>query len=227
MVWYQGESDCNPTAAAPYERRFADFIARLRGDLHCPALPVLIAQLNRYTAPLGSDDHRAWSMVREAQRQARQLVNVAVVPTLDLPLSDAIHTSAEGNMILGHRKARAALALVCGRGGDARAPEIESAVLSPDRAAVDLTFAPVPNRLAFLGPGEDDFVVEDAEGFIPVRAATTPARDRVRLELERPAAGEARVHGGYGANPPCHLRDAEENVPVLGFYGLPVAVPET
>ena len=140
-------------------------------------------------------------MVREAQRQARKLGHVAVVPTLDLPLSDAIHTSADGNMILGHRKARAALRLVYGRGGDAHPPEIQSAVLSPDRAAVDLIFAPVPNRLAFLGPGEHDFVVEDAEGAITVCSATTPARDRVRLELERPAIGAVRVHGGYGANP--------------------------
>jgi hypothetical protein len=227
MVWYQGESDCNPAAAPTYERRFADFIARLRGDLHRPALPVLVAQLNRYTAPIGPDDHRAWSIVREAQRQARQLGHVAVVPTLDLPLSDAIHTSADGNLTLGHRTARAALALVYRRGGYAHAPEIQSAVLSPDRAAIDLIFAPVPNRLAFLGPGEDDFVVEDAEGFITVRTAATPARDRVRLELERPAVGAARVHGAYGANPPCHLRDAEENVPVLGFYGFPVGIAAT
>jgi hypothetical protein len=119
------------------------------------------------------------------------------------------------------------LALVYGRGGDARAPEIESALLSPDRAAVDLVFAHVPNRLAFLGPGEHDFVVEDFEGFVPVRTAATPARDRVRLELERPAVGEVRVHGGYGANPPCHLRDAEENMPVLGFYGVTATVVET
>ena len=129
-------------------------------------------------------------------------------------------------MILGHRKARAALALAYGRGGEARAPEVAHAILSTDHAAVDLSFAHVPNRLAFLGPGEQDFTVEDAEGFIPIRTATTPARDRVRLELERPAAGEVRVHGGYGANPPCHLRDAEENVPVLAFYGFPAASAE-
>jgi hypothetical protein len=225
MVWYQGESDCSATAAPTYERRFADFIARLRADLEEPRLPVLIAQLNRYTAPLGPDDHRAWSMVREAQRQALKLGHTVVVPTLDLPLSDAIHTSADGNMTLGCRKARAALALVYGRGGSARAPEIERAVLSADRSAVDLIFAHVPNRLAFLGPGEQDFVVEDTEGSVTVRTAATPARDRVRLELERPAVGEVRVHGGYGANPPSHLRDAEENTPVLGFYGLLAASP--
>jgi sialate O-acetylesterase len=227
MLWYQGESDCSTAAAATYERRFADFVARLRVALRSPALPVLIAQLNRYTVPLGPDDDRAWSMVREAQRQAHRLGSVAVIPTLDLPLSDGIHTSSDGNMTLGQRKARAALAMVYGRGGDARAPEIERVLLSPDRAAVELIFAHVPNRLAFLGPGERDFVVEDAEGFVPIRTAATPARDRVRLELERPAVGEVRVHGGYGANPPCHLRDAEENLPVLGFHGVAATVAET
>jgi hypothetical protein len=226
MVWYQGESDCSPAAASTYERRFADFIARLRADLGAPRLPVLIAQLNRYTAPLGPDDHRAWSVVREAQRQALGLGHTAVIPTLDLPLSDAIHTSSDGNMTLGRRKARAALALVYGRGGDPRAPEIVSAVLSPGRDALDLLFAHVPHRLAFLGPGEHDFVVEDREGSVPIRTATTPGRDRVRLELERAAVGEIRVHGGYGANPPCHLRDGEENTPVLAFYDLPATSAE-
>src|SRR4029079_19393184 len=102
VVWYQGESDCSPSAAPPYERRFAEFIARLRADLQSPRLPVIVAQLNRYTAPLGPDDHRAWSIVREAQRQPIRLGSAAVIPTLDLPLSDAIHTSSDGNMNLGH-----------------------------------------------------------------------------------------------------------------------------
>jgi sialate O-acetylesterase len=226
MVWYQGESDCSTTAAPTYERRFADFIARLRGDLQCPRLPVIVAQLNRFTAPLGPDDHRAWSLLREAQRRALRLDNIAVVPTLDLPLSDGIHTSSDGNMTLGQRKARAALALVWGC-GDAHPPEIKGAVLSPDRFTLDLIFAHVSNRLAFLGPGEGDFVVEDAEGVLPVRAAATPARDRVRLEFLRPAVGEVHVHGDYGACPPCNLRDAEENVPVLGFYGFPAMIAET
>jgi sialate O-acetylesterase len=220
LLWYQGESDCSPTAAPTYEDRFAAFVTRLRADLRSPDLPVLIAQLNRYTAPLDDAGHRAWSLVREAQRQAVKLGHVAVIPTLDLPLSDAIHTSSDGNLTLGHRKARAALAVMSGRGCIASVPDVQEALLSPDQATLDLTFARVPSRLAFLGPGEGDFTVEDADGFITIRAASVPSRDRVRLELDRAAIGEVRVHCGYGANPPCVLRDAEENVPVLAFYGF-------
>ncbi len=221
MLWYQGESDCSPVAAPTYERRFAAFLNRLRADLHSPDLPVVIAQLNRYTSAMCPEDHRAWSIVREAQRQAAKIAGVAVVPTLDLSLSDEIHTSPAGNLTLGSRKARAALGLAYGRTGLSSAPEIAAAALVADRSAIELTFARVSHRLAFLGPGEHDFTVEDADGFVPIRAATTPARDRVRLELERPAEGEVWVHGAYGANPASQLRDAEENTPMLGFYRVP------
>jgi sialate O-acetylesterase len=135
IVWYQGESDCSPALAATYERRFAEFIQRLRHDLDMPHLPVIIAQLNRYTAAMSVEDHRGWSLLREAQRQAVKLGHVTVVPTLDLALSDAIHTSADGNLILGSRKARAALALVYGRRVLSRAPAPTGAVLAKVRAA--------------------------------------------------------------------------------------------
>ncbi|MBI4530749.1 MAG: hypothetical protein HY709_04435, partial [Candidatus Latescibacteria bacterium] len=219
VVWYQGESDCSLTLAPTYERRFAEFVGRLRYDLQTPDLPIIIAQLNRYTAPTDVETHRAWSIVREAQRQAVKLGHVAVVSTLDLSISDLIHTSPDGNLILGSRKARAALDTVYGKAiGVWKAPEVTGACLSEDRKAVELSFTNVANRLAFLGPGEGDFVVEDAEGFVPVHEASCPARDQVRLDLERPAAGQVSVHGAFGTNPSSNLRDAEENTPILGFY---------
>lgn len=223
MVWYQGESDASPSPASTYERRFADFIGRLRSDLKTPNLPIIIAQLNRYTTPVDVETHRAWSIVREAQRQAVKLGNIAVVSTLDLPLSDLIHTSPDGNLILGSRKARAALDIAYGKAaGVWKSPDVAGAYLSDDRKAVELSFTNVANRLSFLGPGESDFVVEDIEGFVPVQTASCPARDRVKLDLERPAAGQVSVHGAFGANPPSNLQDAEENTPILGFYGLAV-----
>jgi hypothetical protein len=225
LVWYQGESDCSPSLAATYESRFAEFIQRLRRDLNQPQLPVIIAQLNRYTASMAVEDHRGWSLLREAQRQAVKLGHVAVVPTLDLTLSDAIHTSSDGNMILGSRKARAALSLVYGRGSACHFPNAAGAVLADDGDAIEITFTDVPNRLAFLGPGEGDFTVEDEAGFVPVHSASTQGFDRVRLVLDRPPTGEVWVHGAFGANPPSSLRDAEESVPMLGFYRLGVDQP--
>lgn len=223
VLWYQGESDTNPGLAASYERRFADFVGRLRSDLQSPDLPILFAQLNRYTGRQSAEEHRGWSIVREAQRRARKLGHVAVVPTLDLPLCDDCHTSPEGNLLLGERKAAAALAVVYGRRAAPQFPDISHAARGIDGRSVELTFSDVPSRLIFIAPGEQDFVVEDERGRAEIREARCIARDRVLLKLERAASEGALVHGGYGANPPANLRDAEQNTPILGFYGQSLA----
>jgi hypothetical protein len=219
MVWYQGESDCGMALAPSYENRFGDFITRLRRDLDCPELAVIVTQLNRYTGAQDIDGHRGWSIIREAQRQAARLGHVAVVPAVDLPISDLIHTSSDGNVTLGARNARAALGMVYGRDLLWQAAEVRDGRMTGENV-IELTFDHVKNRLAFLGPGEEDFTVEDDDGFIPVKTASTPERALVRLELARTAVGTARVHGAFGSYPACNLRDAETNEPILGFYNL-------
>lgn len=222
VLWYQGESDTNPGLAETYEARFAQFVARLRADLDSPGLPIVLAQLNRYTGLQSPEEHRGWSRVREAQRNARKLGKVAVVPTLDLPLSDDCHIRPEGNLLLGLRKAEAALAMAYGKGPSVQAPDIAKATRGIDGRSVDLVFANVASRLQFVAPGEGGFVVEDERGHAAVRAARCVSRDGVRLTLERAVAGQACVHGAFGANPPANLRDAEQNAPILGFYGFPI-----
>ena len=222
LLWYQGESDTNPGLAETYEARFAAFVARLRADLNDPALPIILAQSNRYTGFQSPEEHRGWSRLREAQRNARRLGNVAVVPTLDLPLSDDCHTSSAGNLVLARRKAEAALAMVYGKAPSPLYPDVSEAVREIDGRSVELTFRGVSSRLQFIGPGETDFAVEDEAGFAAVRRARCVGRDRVRLDLERTVSTSARVHSAFGANPTAHLRDAEENTPILAFYGVPV-----
>jgi sialate O-acetylesterase len=222
VLWYQGESDTNPGLAETYERRFADFVARLRADLHDDALPIIVAQANRYTGYQSPEEHRGWSRLREAQRNARKLGNIAVVPTLDLPLSDDCHTSPAGNLVLGRRKAEVALAMVYGRRTPPMFPDILEAIRGIDGCSIELRFTGVASRLHFIAPGESDFVVDDETGFAQVRRARCAARDRVRLDLERPVSANTRIHGGDGANPSTTLRDAEENVPVLGFHAFAV-----
>jgi sialate O-acetylesterase len=222
MLWYQGESDTNPGLAETYESRFASFVSRLRADLHDPHLPIIIAQSNRYTGPQSAEEHRGWSRVREAQRNATKLGHIAVVPTLDLPLSDDCHTSPPGNLLLGHRKARAALAMVYQRAAASEYPDVIEAIRGIDGRSIELRFKHVASRLAFIAPGEADFMIEDAGGFVPVRKAECVARDRVRLSLATPVSTAARIHSAYGANPAAFLRDIEPNVPILAFYGLAV-----
>lgn len=223
LLWYQGESDTNPGLAESYERRFADFVIRLRSDLNDPRLPIILAQSNRYTGPQFPEEHRGWSRLREAQRNARKLGNVAVVPTLDLPLSDDCHTSPAGNLALGRRKADAALAIAYGKLPPPMYLDVASAIRAVDGQSVELTFTGIASLLHFIAPGETDFAVEDEQGLVPIRRATCIARDRLRLELERTVSDNARIHSAYGANPTVNLRDADQNTPPLGFYGLPLS----
>ncbi|PTY01022.1 hypothetical protein DB346_15580 [Verrucomicrobia bacterium LW23] len=223
LLWYQGESDANETAASTYEQRFAAFAIATRRALGHLELPILIAQLNRVLTPQTEGVHRAWTMMREAQRRVAQLAGPAgVVPTLDLPLSDLIHTSPDGNLTLGTRKARLALERVYGLPVSMPVPDVREAVFDKDRRHIFLTYNNVPTHLVLIGSGEADFRVEDSEGVVPIKNVVAKVPDTVRIELGRTPSGATVVHGAWGANPPAHLRDAEANIPALGFYGLPV-----
>lgn len=222
MVWYQGETDATSERAPTYDRRFREFIERLRHDLGAPSLPVVTTQINRIH--LQAEDREidlAWSIVREAQRRtARELDGVAVVGTLDLTLSDLIHTSPQSNLVLGQRWADAALAVAYGRPIRYRFPEAVRAVADAARAAVSVIFAHVADRLHSPAPIEE-FVVEDAVGVVPIRRCMAGGSN-VRIELARPLAARARVHGNPGADPSTRVFDAATNRPILGFHDLPV-----
>ena len=225
MVWYQGCSDTGDEATAgSYLARFTRFIAHFRAQ-YGAELPVITAQLNRYLdgAPEGA---RAWALVREAQRQAAlTMPRLAVVPTLDLGLSDAIHTSAVGNVLLGQRCARAALGI-----DDAQAPgravDVEGARFTDgSRTRVRLRFQHVTDHLVLLTGAPKDFTVEDAAGTVPIEKAWVEEPADVLVQLARPAAGRTVCHNMFGANPVSTLRDHLQQ-PVLAFTDLPVDEPE-
>jgi sialate O-acetylesterase len=220
MVWYQGCSDTGGEAAETYLARFTRFVEHFRA-LYGP-VPIVTAQLNRHfdAVPEGA---RGWALVREAQRRAaRTIPDLAVVPTLDLPLSDAIHTSAVGNVTLGERFGRAALGLVYGQAIPWRAVDVREACWADAaQQTVRLIFDHVVDHLVFLQLAPQDFLVEDGQGMVPVTAARVEEPDVVVLELGRPAGPGARCHNMYGGNPPSSLRDHLQR-PVLAFSGLPI-----
>ena len=161
-------------------------------------------QLNRYCQPPetitaeSAGMARAWTLIRETQRQLARMMNqVAVVPTLDLTLSDLIHTGPAGNMLIGERLARAALGMVYGQPVDYQAPDLQGARLIEQGAAVELHFAHVLDRLDNLDRAANGFKVEDSAGDVPITAGAASGRRCLgawRLWLQsRPGAG------GYGS----------------------------
>ncbi|MHB0856372.1 MAG: sialate O-acetylesterase [Anaerolineae bacterium] len=223
ILWYQGESDADLLMAPGYALRFADAVAAWREALSAPELPVLTAQINRYYTAGTEEADRGWTMLREAQRQAAATIpGVVVVPTLDLPLSDLIHTGPSGNLLLADRLAQAALGAVYGRAVVYRAPEaVEARRMEGDRAVL-LRFAPVTSRMDNIDVTAQPFRVEDDAGEVPVSQVLYPGGARVQLLLGRDLGEHPVVHGAYGLAPDTAPVDMERLMPMLGFYGLKV-----
>jgi sialate O-acetylesterase len=113
VLWYQGESDANPTAREVYLEKMKDLVASMREDFRRPNLPFLMVQIGRFVTPEG--DALSWSMIQQLELQASQEIpNTALVSSMDLALDDAIHIGTPGLKILGHRLANQAMRLVYG-----------------------------------------------------------------------------------------------------------------
>jgi len=223
VLWYQGESDADAVNGPTYAARFIRAVGAWRAALHAPELPVITVQLNRYYTPSTESLDLGWSLVREAQRQApRMLPGVCVVPALDLPLGDLIHTSATGNMLLAERMANVALGAVYHRPVDYLAPEPASSRRSGDGRTVEIAFQPVASRMDNPDLTTSCFRVEDDLGEVPVEKVVYPGQTTVQLVLGRELSGVALVHGAPGLNPPPAPMDMERLMPMLGFYGFPV-----
>jgi hypothetical protein len=232
VVWYQGESDCNPVSATTYLDRFCGFVRSLRRDLGDPNLPFITAQLNRTTTPdcrrspapanaVKAEAHRAWSMIREAQRQAATVLpRVFIVPTLDLGLSDNIHTVAPAELVLGERFAEVALGRVYARHALGAFPELDTAAFSnAHRDEIFVRFRNVTADWSALGI-INDFQAEDEGGWLSVAEVILEEDGRVRLRLERPAHGATRLHFAFGADPVVRLLDGNRRPPIAFTVGV-------
>ena len=224
ILWYQGESETGEERTTDtYEDRFIAGVTAWRKAMGQPELPVLTVQLGHWTGPGDESVNARWTRVREAQRRVpKRLAGVTVAPTLDSTLTDGIHVSPASNMILAQRVANAALATVYGKKVDSLAPEAVEAKAGADGRSIELRFENVMGQLSTIAPESIPFRVEDEQGVVVVQKVNVWA-DRVGLMLGRSLAGAARVHGGYGINPPPVPLDMDRTVPMLAFYGLRVS----
>lgn len=231
VLWYQGCSDTAPGMSDTYLERFGRFVAHLRKDLGDPELPFLTVQIGRYVAPGDQAGDARWTTVREAQRQAAHIyAGVVVVPALDLPLSDAIHISAAGNMVLGERAAKAVLGAFYGIGSGFRPPEPISAIKTclglTMGSRVLVCFDHVPERLyGFeVPPDLSPFLVEQADGTLLTPCAVSYSeKDEVELSFPCDIGSGCHLHGAYGQNAyPVLPIDVSTRLPMLSFCGFPV-----
>ncbi|MDR2618331.1 MAG: hypothetical protein LBC62_05615, partial [Treponema sp.] len=226
VLWYQGCSDAAPLLADTYLERFTAMVSRLRSDLANPGLVFLTVQLNRYTAPETGKTGEYWNTVREAQRLAALTVeNVFVVPSTDLGLSDAIHISAAGNMVLGERIAAAALLCLYKKPFGYAAPDIKAVVkTAPD--TVEMHFAPVLDRLYAYdaAPAQVPFDFQDEKGPLEPESYAV-SKNVISFRFNRAFEGSAWANGLSGQNPRgIPPVDFATHAPVLAFNRFPAEV---
>lgn len=220
VVWYQGESDTGADQRRVYKRNFRAMVRDLRTSLGNARLPVITTQLNRWVGEPDAAMDTGWDAMREIQRQlAASMRNVFVLSTLDLGLSDGIHTDSLGNVAIGQRAASVALGGVYGHNVKYRHPDCRRAHQVSARQ-IELHFDHVDERLVFDSMIVDafPFAIRDDMGEVPVERWSLPRADRIDIRLARPLAGRAVVVGGPGACPPTVLpMDVDGHRPMLAF----------
>ena len=231
ILWYQGCNDATPITAGHYEEDFRRLVEAARRDLGFE-IPFYTVQLNRQ---VDADSDEGWAMVREAQRRAaKDLPSVSVISSTNLPISDGIHNSAAGNLVLGERLAMH----VAGRKKltgceEFEAPELtrvfEISTEDQHRLAMEdgfwigLHFSHVRTWFVlYSGKGEESgFTVEDAEGMLRIERVRANLEDgcRMYLKLNRRPGKRIRISFAWQADP---VRtppvDAVTYLPPLSFY---------
>jgi hypothetical protein len=93
-----------------FTQRVKKFIRALRRDCRDATLPVVMVQIGRVVGTLAGQ--REWNRIQNAQRLLPSVIErLAIVPAIDLRMSDFIHISGDEQYRLGVRMAQAMAAL--------------------------------------------------------------------------------------------------------------------
>jgi hypothetical protein len=219
MIWYQGESDANASAALLFSDRMKTLIRSVRRDARSPRLPVAMVQISRLAASWA--DPSSWNSVQDQQRQLQDTVaGVANVPAIDLTLEDLIHVGGEDMNRLGRRLGQAMGALVKSKKSDLLPISLKGIKNEiNDRGLVDLIveFENVVGRLV-SGSRPTGFELTDSNR-TPFIFDTQLDGSRVILRTTCSTGDltDKVLHYGFGYNPACNITDeADRSVPVFG-----------
>lgn len=219
-LWYQGESDAaDRNKAAAFKGRFVSFIEALRRDSGQPELPILYAQLNTW---LGEGNvFPEWNGIQLDQIDMEgNLSHVALVSTIDLSLSDAIHLGTPALKRLGKRFALLAKSLCFNDAAYERGPRaLRCAFADKARTELRIEFEHVNGG---LWPSKDirGFRVEHEGTPLPIEDCRLDASSSnlVLLKLKDGAPAGVELWYAKGFNPVCNLRDgADMAAPVFRY----------
>jgi sialate O-acetylesterase len=195
VIWYQGESNTDPLRYAVYGRLFKTMIQDWRSAWAQGNFPFLYVQIASFHA--GPQNH--WPDVREAQREALELVNTAMAVTIDIGDANNIHPADKQDV--GHRLALAARALSYGEPVEFSGPLFQS--MSLEGSQVRLYFDHAAGGLVAKGKDLTGFEIAGEDGqFVPASAAI----DGATVVLSNPGVpAPVQARYGWSDNPACNL----------------------
>ena len=211
ILWYQGESDANPTDAAKYAQRMTTLIQSFRADFQAPNLPFYLVQLGGFVTEPSQDMLIGWNQVREIQRTLPEtLANVGMVSAIDLGLDDGIHIDTQSLKTLGKRLAAAALGKP--------APALKSAAFEASKGWLRVSFSHIQGSLQAAGR-PTGFSLRDADGRdLPLIYKIILDGSDALLKITEPAAlPGAYLWYGWGLEPYVNVTDSTgAGVPAFG-----------
>ncbi len=229
LLWFQGESDANPTDTAPYTDRMKKLVAATRRDLGQLRLPWVIVQISRAYGPNWRDN--GWSNIQEQQRLLPdKIAALETVVSIDLPMDDGIHIGAAGFPLLGARLAQAADRLVNHRRGERPAPRFRTilpalAEADTSRTILDIAFDHVPGGLHAAGEPQGFALVDNEGRVIPSIYKITLRGSIARLHFDNRLQPDARsIVYGPGLVPICNIMDGRGHA-LPAFGPIPLSKP--
>ncbi len=233
ILWAQGESDTKEAFAPNYTDNMAELVAAVRQDFGIADLPWLVVQIGRVISPGRLE--RCWNSVQDQQRLLPdRILNLAVVPSVDLEMDDHIHIAARSHEVLGKRLAMAAQRLAY---GDAKQrPPLKLRrivpVLGPHKANVrriEVEFDHAVGGLTSTGRPSGFVLTDEMGNPWPHIWRTRLKGPKAILEVMFPKEQlpHLRLAYGLGLDPFCNITDARGMaVPVIGPQPLALATQD-
>ncbi|MFP5229296.1 MAG: sialate O-acetylesterase [Acidobacteriota bacterium] len=195
VIWYQGESNTDAMRYPIYGRLFRALIQDWRRAWGEGNFPFLYVQIANYRT--GPADH--WPEVREAQREALDLVNTAMAVTIDIGDPDNIHPADKQDV--GDRLALAARAIAYSEPVEYSGPLFRS--MRREGAQLRVEFDHAGTGLVMRGGELTGFEIAGADGrFVPATAKI----DGASVLLSSPAVPlPEQARYGWADNPACNL----------------------
>ncbi len=197
ILWYQGCNDAEiHTGEKPYLEMFKRIYADFESVFH-KNIPLLSVQLNKIVCYKDADLDRlgkGLAEIRDAQRRAaKEIENVFIIPSIDLPVCDGIHNSGMSNSVIGQRLADLASKYIYNKDIICDAPQISEIRASKNIATLyfdnvyDLIYGDSNRTEALM------FSLTDSKGRMLPCDYEIPCDDSIILKFDRKIEQNATI----------------------------------